>query len=229
MKQLYATFEESEVEFKGKKTPVKEYFFRIKDEPNYSAEEISFKVLATRNRLLSWSIEGTTVTKESVFFEGVFKNENIPDSSGGNACGRSFATWEGVKSFDDARRAEENKKARWYTYLFGEVTFPGKAPVVVNYRLTGPQSMSWGAIEKALGKDVGGALLKVVPVGGAKNDKFVLPEYTILQTGLDTSETKESLAAIEAYIDGENDKILELHYAAKKALENTSKAEDAPF
>lgn len=224
MKQLLATSVESEVEIKGKKKTVKDHLFQIKgEEATYASEEVTLRVLAVRNKLIAWDVEGKTVTNESVLFTlDDLNDQNIPDKNGGNACGRSFASWNKGSAFD---RAAEGKKAKWYTYLFGEVTFPGKKPVVVNYRLTGSQSMDWGTIEKVIKDDLASHLLKLQAVALESNDKFAKPEYSILQSGLDTVDSA-SVVAIEEFIQAENDKILDAYHAASPKKAATPKAQD---
>lgn len=228
MKQLATAVVESEIELKGKKKTVSEYQLKIRgEEETYSAEEVTIKVLTVRNKLLKWNDAGTKVLNESVFFEmNNFKDAIIPDRLGGNACGRVFPSWEGVKKFSPERQALEKKKAAWYTFLFGEVTFPGSKPILVNYRITGTQSMDWGAIEKVIGNDVAAALLKLTAVGREGKKHIATTEYSIMQTDLDTSGNEDALEIIENFIEAENDKILEAYYAA--GGKNTSAPASTP-
>lgn len=227
MKQLATAVLKSEIDVKGKKKTINEYAFQIRGEDS-TAEEVTFKVLEVRNKLLKWDDAGKQVINESVFFAmDNFKDATIPDKLGGNACGRSFPSWEGVKSFDPTRRAEESRKAKWYTFLFGEVTFPGQKPVLVNYRITGTQSMDWASIEKVIGDNLAGALLKLTAVGREGKDHIATTDYSILQTDLDTSGNDEAIAEINKFIDAENDKILDAHRLAAGSKESLS--DEIPF
>jgi hypothetical protein len=219
MKQLQTATVKSGVEVKGKKVNVTEYAFQIRgEEAEYSAEEVTFKVLQVRNKMLKWNDAGTQVLGETVYFEmNNFKDAMIPDTLGGNALGRVFPSWEGVKKFEQARQVAEKKKAAWYTFLFGEVTFPGKAPVLVNYRITGSQSMDWGAIEKVIGKDLDGALLKLTAVGREGKEHLATTEYAILQQGLDTTGNTDAHKAILEFINNENEKVIETGETKKSA------------
>ena len=223
MKQLLTNvIQTKELTAKGKEVTVNEFALQVRgEETDYSSEDVTFKVLATYSKLLQWNKEGNRVLNETVYFEAVPKGVLIPDRLGGNACGRIFPSWQDKKSFSPSERDAANpNNAKWYTFLFGEVTFPGKAPVLVNYRITGNQCFDFGAIEKAI-KDKGAklnqTLLKLSAVPREGKEHLATTEYTILQTDLDASANAGALQQIEEFIEVENGKIKDEHNAALAA------------
>lgn len=223
MKQLATTVVQVDEELKNgtiKKVPAHRIIIRGED-TEYSAEAVKFKPIEIRNKLISWE-DGKKVSNETVLFDGVRKDQRIPDRLGGNACGRSFPAWEGVKEFPKERQQAEKKKAEWYTMIFGEVTFPGKAPFVAALRITGGQSREWGAVEKMLGKrsEWPSTLLEVKAVGRQGKEHLATPEYRIVQSGLAIEGLEALKDEIAAYITRHND------YIVDNAGDTT---EDAPF
>lgn len=211
MKQLATVAVNSEVEVNGKKLKVTEHKIVVRgDEENYSADAVKFKPIDSRNKLIAWSTDGRQVLNESVLFDGIKKDQRIPDKKGGNACGRVFPAWEGVKSFDKDRQTVEKKKAGWYGFLFGEVTFPGKPPVLAVYRITGTQCMDWGKVEKMLGKrhEWPNTLLEIKAVGRAGKEHLATAEYRIAQSGLEIQGIEGYKDEIESYIKRHNDVIM---------------------
>ena len=211
MKQLATSAEIVKVKTAtGKEVPTTEYAFKIRgDEAEYSSEEVTFKPLAYFTKLLQWNEKATAVVNESIYFTmDNFKDALLEDRLGGNACGRTFKSW--------GKESNPNN-AKWYGFIFGEVTFPGKAPVLVNYRITGGQCMDWGAIERVVGRNLPSTLLKLTAVGREGKTHLATTLYTILQQDLDTSGNEEYTKQIKDFIEEENNKIKDAYRAAKAA------------
>lgn len=211
MKQLATvTINGKMLNAKGKEVPTTEYALQIRGEDKeYSADEVTFKPLAYYTKILQWN-EGPTknkVVNETVYFTmDNFGDAMIEDRLGGNACGRSFKSWGKVANPNDAK---------WYGYIFGEVTFPGKAPVLVNYRITGGQCMAWGAVEKVIKDNLPAALLKLTAVGHEDKPHLSTVAYSILQQNLDTTGNEAALKEVATFIEEQNNKILDEYHAAQ--------------
>jgi hypothetical protein len=187
--------------------------FQIRDEEKeYEASKVSFKVLDVRNKLIARDPDDALkVTNETVFFDGVKKDAKIPDKLGGNACGRTFPSWEGVKEFSSAEQQKQKKIAGWYTCLFGEVTFPGKSPVLVNYRLTPRQAMQWGDIQKTLGRDRstwGKNILELSVTGMKDKPQFAEVSFKVKESNASLECVEELHSLVLDFINKHNDEIL---------------------
>lgn len=194
------------------------HLFQVEgEEAAYSSSEVNFKVYETMNKLIARDeVDAMKVISESIYFDGIKKDSKIPDSAGGNACGRTFPAWEG-RAFTDEDRAKQKKIAGWYTFAFGEVTFPGKAPLLVNLRLTGRLSMPFGTVVDSLGRDKAvwpSTLIniKARPLKG--KGQFADLTFTIKQTGLEVEEDTEIRTEISKFINEHNDQILNKQKAA---------------
>lgn len=196
---------------------IKHLFQLEGEEAAFSSPTVTFKVFDAQNKLIKRDVnDSNKIVSESVFFEGIRKDTKIPDSTGTNACGRVFPAWiDDFKSWSqdkkDAFRAEQKKEAGWYTFIFGEVTFPGKQPVLVNMRLTGRLSVPFGDLTKKLGreKDQWPTNLVEIKAKGLKGKpQFVDLTFDIKQSGLVLDEETTVIQEITDFINAHNDNII---------------------
>lgn len=206
MKRLATIAEKTQLP--GKRSTVTEYFFVIQgEEAEYKAPEVTLRVLSIRHKLIKRDpVDPAKVINESVFFEGVKKGTQIPDKLGGNACGRTFPVWEGVKEFSAEERQRQKQLAGYYTYLIGEVTFAGKKPVLVNFRITPGQLKEWIDVQKKLPKNKSewGKILVTAEVFG---DKYAELAFKIKDTNASTDTDNELVEQIEHFINEHNQEI----------------------
>jgi hypothetical protein len=192
MKRL-ATIQEK-VFLEEEEATVTKFFFVIQgEEKEYKSASIDFRLLEVSNKLIKRDpVDATKVINESIFFDGVRKGVDIPDKQGGNACGRTFPVWEGVKEFSAEERQRQRGIAGFYTYLIGEVTFPKKKPELVNFRITPGQLKTWIPFAKEFPakKDWGTVPFSIK----VKGDKFATLAFT--RKG-GTASTEEDAALIE--------------------------------
>ncbi len=205
MKRLATILEKTPVP--GKKAVLTEFFFVLQgEEKEYKSSTVKFKLFDVQHKIIARDpVDPTKVTNETVFFERVEKGVEIPDRNGGNACGRTFPVWEGVKTFSAEERQKQKAKGGYYTFLFGEVTFPGKKPVLVNFRITPTQLGSYLEVQALLGRERAQwpANLLEIEVSG---DKFAELEFKVVEKNLDISEDSVS-EVIQQYIQEHNEEI----------------------
>jgi hypothetical protein len=196
------------------------HVFQLKDEEaTHTSNVVTFKLFEKKQRLVARGSDGIAVINESVYFDYPKKDVPIPDAKGGNACGRSFPSWEGVKTFSTERQQEERKKANYYTYIFGEVTFPGKKPELVNFRLTARSAQELDKVfdtsrSKAnrdtsklnpFEKDTWPSFLLEMKVKGSQYADLL---FSIKESGLSTGDDEETVAEIAKSIQDFNDYIV---------------------
>jgi hypothetical protein len=209
MKRLATISEKSQIP--GKKATITEWFFVIQgEESEYKAPSVVMKVLEVRNKLIKRDpVDPMKVVNETVFFEGIQKGVTIPDKIGGNPCGRTFPVWEGVKAFSAEQQKYNREQAGYYTYLFGEVTFPNKKPTQVNFRITPGQLREWSEAQKKSlpykKPDEWGKVLFSIEVLG---DKFAELEFGVADTNASTESDAEVRQQIFEFIEQHNEGIL---------------------
>lgn len=212
MNYLHLIIDKSQVEVNGKKVSVSTPTFKMKveGEEEYTAEVVKFKPFNLQNKLVARDSAGEKVINETVYFEGVQKDVPIPDRLGGSACGRTFPSWEGVKSFDKEKQREQSKKATFYKHIFGEVTFPGKKPLVANLRLTPGIFMgSWRDVERQLDSKAAlpSFMLKLEAEFLNEEEKYPSIKFSISDRGLPTEDNEDTIAEITKAIQDHNDYI----------------------
>lgn len=209
MKQLATLSEKSQLP--GKKATVTEWFFIIRgEEETYKAPSVVMKVLEVRNKLIKRDpVDPMKVVNETVFFEGIQKGVRIPDKLGGNACGRTFPVWEGVKAFSAEQQKYNREQAGYYTYLFGEVTFPDTKPMLVNFRITPGQLREWGEAQKKSlpykKPEEWGKVLFNLEVSG---EKFAELGFSVADTNASTESDADTRQQIFEFIEQHNEGIL---------------------
>lgn len=180
------------------------------EEAAYSAKTVKFKPYAKFSKIIERDAEDPTIIlNETVFFEAVVKGGKIPDKLGGNACGRVFPSSQKGEALSTAQK-DAQKHKKWYDYVIGEVYFDDKAPVLVNFRLTGRLGMHFGGYLKELGRDNGKwpATLFELSVRGMKGKpQFAELDIKVAQTGLSLDDTKEVFDQITEYVQEHNDAI----------------------
>lgn len=201
------------VQKEGEDGVVTSHVFQIQgDEAEYSSKAVAFRPYDHQIKLIARDAnDPLRVTCETVFAEGVQKGIPLSDTQGGNACGRTFPSWEGRELTKDEQQ-ENRRRAGYYGFLFGEVTFPGKAPIVVNLRLTSKLNQTFSTFQnKELGRLRSGwpsVLMEMKAKGQSGNPQF----SEIIFTKLEKSEYKphvEVLEDIELFIEEHNSKIKE--------------------
>lgn len=212
MKQLMIATVQKQVGEDTLYTPV----FQIRGETEeYSSNTVDFTPYDQQIKLIARDPnDPMKVTGETVYFEGVRKGVPIPDSRGTNALGRSFPSWEGGTPFDIAKRREQARIAGWYPFLFGEVTFPGKTPIMVNFRMTNRVSSLFreSGIEASLGRAKEDWPSKLLTFKVKQGATAILPDilFTIKQSGLDLNDTTADLnRQIAAYIEEHNGQVID--------------------
>lgn len=206
MKRLATIAEKSTIP--GKRSTITEYFFVIQgEEEGFKASEVVFRPLTVLNKLIKRDpVDATKVINETVFFDGVKKGVPIPDKLGGNACGRTFPVWEGVKEFSAAERKHQKEQAGYYTYLFGEVTFPGKKPELVNFRITPGQLGAWMDVQKNFPRskeDWGKETIKIEVFG----DKYAELAMSFISNTASTEDDNSLKANIIEFVEEHNEGI----------------------
>lgn len=194
----------------GKFAP--EHVFKLADE-ELNSQTITFKLFDVQNKLVKRDpADPNKVLSETVFFDQVRKGVDIPDSTGGNACGRTFPSWEG-KKFSPAERQVQSKIANYYTYLIGEVTFPGQQPTLANFRMPSSIVKAWFNFQSNMPKDKAewpSVLLELTAQAQQEKDQFTAVVFSIKQTGLtiDAEANKPVLKAINDFIQEHNSNII---------------------
>lgn len=206
MKRLATIVETTPVP--GKKATITEHLIVIQGEDTeYKSSEVGFRVLEIRHKLIKRDpVDPSKIINESVFFDGVRKDVKIPDKQGGNACGRTFPVWEGVKEFSAEERQKQKQIAGYYTFLFGEVTFPNKKPQLVNFRITPGQLGAWITAQKALPKNKSdwGKLLFNIEVSG---EKYAQLDFALKDKNASNENDAEIREHINAFITEHNEGI----------------------
>lgn len=176
---------------------------------NQYIDTVTFRPLRYKQKFIRMVQNGKTwrTDNESIFVEGF---EPAYDVKGGIGCGRI------IGSLPDHWTKEQQlvnfKKASIYGFLFGLVTFPGKKPVLVNFRAAPAKTK---AIREALSKKSIGDIpfdkieykLKLYT---NKGDKFVTLEVTpdLNNVKDDFSEVYPHIKEVDAYIEAHNANIM---------------------
>lgn len=187
------------------------------EETTYSSTSVNFKIFEVQNKLIARDPNNASkITSESVYFDGVRKDVKIPDSTGGNACGRVFPSWVDnfkalSKEEQETFKTEQKRKAGWYTFMFGEVTFPGKKPELVNYRLTGRLGITLGKITDEFGREKESWPTNLVEIKAKKlrgKEQFADLTFKVVQEDLICDEYQEFMAEITDFIRAHNENII---------------------
>jgi len=195
-----------------------EHVFQIAGDEMSNATEITFKVFDVQNKLIKRDPgDPMKVLAESVYFDAVKKGVTIPDSTGGNACGRTFPSWEDRK-FTKADQQTQSKIANYYTYLFGEVTFPGQAPVLANFRMPASVVKEWYNFQpNTLGreKDKWPTYLLTLKVSAQQEkSQFAAVKFSLKDMNLAVEDANTVLEQINKHVQEHNEQIINKQKAA---------------
>lgn len=126
--------------------------WHIQGTDKYFDGPIKFRPIRTYHKLIRYSVdakENYTLAGQSVYFSNFF--DEIPDSLGGNALGRTF----GNKNLTQEERDKQRELAETYMNIFGLVTFGDDEPYPVVYRVRGSKIVDFSEAFNSLpkGKD----------------------------------------------------------------------------
>lgn len=187
---------------------VSKHLFQIQGEDNFSANIVTFKVYDIQNKIIARDpTNPSTVLSETVYFDQVRKDVVIPDSAGGNACGRVFKS----SGASEADIAASKKASNWYTVLFGEVTFPGSEPQLVNFRMPTFVLKSWYSFQDKIGRDPSlwpSYLLELKAKPQQAKPQFTEVLFSMKDTNLTRENTQPIFDEVNSFIQDHNNNIL---------------------
>lgn len=149
---------------------------------------------------------------ESIFFNGW---EPAYDALGTVGCGRIIgrlpATWS------EAQKQANYKQATQYGFLFGLAKFPGKDPVLVNFRASPSKDRQIReTVVQNLPLNSDGTAKKMYQVSlkmklspPAKGEKFTAMDLTVVDRNGSFLELLPYIKEVDAYIKSHNDRIME--------------------
>lgn len=203
MKQL--AINADKVDSEGNKIDVDTWHIR---NDNTYTDTVIFRPLRYKQKFIRMVQNGKQwkTDNQSVFVENF---EPAYDTGGGVGCGRIIGKLP--SHWTEEQKLANYKKATIYGFLFGLVTFPGKEPVLVNFRAAPAKA---NVVRVALSTATIGAELKdkffkldytmkLVPI---KGEKFVTLEMTPDLNNIhnDFADIYPYIKEVDAYIEAHN-------------------------
>lgn len=190
------------------------------------SETIEFRPLVTMNKLIKMlkskgkdGKEQWRYVNETVFFNNY--SDPMPDTKGGNACGKVFGDARKMLSGEAAKA--NNDKAKSYFYAFGMARFPGQDWMLVDFRIGGKRIITASEMfsKKTVGKRNAISqfvyTMSLVP----DQDGSIHPGLSIevdLDNVLPVDDILEADAKVAEFITASNARILATHkkYSAQQ-------------
>lgn len=203
------------VDAEGNKIPMGTFY--IRGEKDYS-ETVKFRPLAYYSKYIKSvkNDKGWKIENETIFVENF---ESPLDIKGGIACGRLLG--KAIPSaWTESQLKENSGKATCYCFMFGLVEFPGKEPVLVNFRASPAKARVLRETLKPIDRNTlffNEFTLKLVPVTGTVHPKLEMElTDTTIPTGL--KETiKPAYEEAKKFVATNNARILDIRNRVLKS------------